>query len=388
MRAIRRFFRPSRDWWRDVRNRKLADPDFQRSAANFALTRPFARRSSRRLFDLVAGFVYSQALTAAVELELFTVLSRGPRTLPEVAVAAGLTQDACERLLRALQSIDLVEIDDSGEETTYALAALGAALVANPGATAMIRHHKDLYQDLSDPVALLRGRHSETRLAKLWPYAAEAKGQPPADANVAAYTDLMAASQDLVADEILSAYDLSWAKRMLDLGGGDGRFLRKVAAAHPDIELHLFDLPPVAAIARERIGDTRFGRRIIVHEGDFFTDLYPDRFDLISLVRIIHDHEDAEAVRLLTRARDALTPGGVVVVAEPMAGSADSAAVADAYFGFYLMAMGRGRPRRPSEIAGLMNAAGLQRVHRIPTALPIATSIMIGEIPRRNVRFT
>ncbi|TFF22950.1 methyltransferase domain-containing protein [Jiella endophytica] len=389
IRELRRFFRPSRDRWRDFRNRKLADPAFQQGAARFWLTRPFARRSSRRLFDLVAGFVYSQALAAAVELGLFDRLKRGPRTLPEIAAATDLAPEAAERLLRALAAIDLVEIDDSEEEVVYGLGPLGAALVGNPGAEAMIRHHKDVYRDLSDPVALLKGNGPPTRLSKLWPYAAAPGGTPPGDGDVAAYTDLMAASQDIVAEEVLGSYDLSWAKRMLDLGGGDGRFLRRVAARHPDIELHLMELPAVAEIARQRIGDTRFGRRITVHQGDFFTDPFPEGgFDLVTLVRILHDHEDAEALKLLTRAREVLRPGGVVLVAEPMAGSDDSAAIADAYFGFYLLAMGRGRPRTPREIGRLMSEAGLSRIHEVPTALPVATGMVLGEIPRRNVAFT
>ncbi|MCE7027450.1 acetylserotonin O-methyltransferase [Jiella avicenniae] len=388
IREIRRFFRPSRESWQSFRNRKLQDRAFQRSSARFWLTRRFARRNSRRLFDLVAGFVYSQVLAAGVELNVFRHLSRGPRTLAEIAAAAGLTLDAADRLLRALDAIDLVEIDDSDDETVYGLGALGAALVANPGAEAMIRHHKDFYQDLGDPVALLKGTAPATRLSKLWPYAAAPGGAAP-DGDVAAYTDLMATSQDFVAEEILGSYDVSWARRILDLGGGDGRFLRRVAEHHPDAELHLMDLPQVAGIAAERIGQTRFGRRIHVHSGDFFEDPYPEgRFDLITLVRILHDHDDEEALKLLTRARESLEPGGVVMVAEPMAGGRDSAAVADAYFGFYLLAMGRGRPRTPREIGRLMTAAGLTRAHEIPTALPLATSIVVGEIPRRNVSFS
>ena len=389
IREIRRFFRPSREGWKSFRNRKLADRAFHRSSAKFWLTRPFARRSSRRLFDLVAGFVYSQVLAAAVELNVFQHLSRSPRALADIAAATGLKPEAAERLLRALAALDLVEIDDSEDEIAYGLGPLGAALVANPGIEAMIRHHRDVYQDLSDPVALLKGTAAPTRLSKLWPYAAAPGGTPPEDADVAAYTDLMAASQDFVAEEVLGSYDVSWARRILDLGGGDGRFLRKVAEHHPEAELHLMDLPAVAEIAAKRIRDTRFGRRIHVHSGDFFNDPYPEgRFDLITLVRILHDHDDAEAVKLLTRARESLEPGGVVMVAEPMAGVGDSAPVADVYFGFYLLAMGRGRPRPPDEIGRLMNAAGLTRAREVPTALPLATSIVVAEIPRRNVIFT
>ncbi|MCQ0989632.1 acetylserotonin O-methyltransferase [Jiella marina] len=387
-REIRRFFKPTREWWQQTRNRRLADRDFQRSAANFWLTRPIARRNSRRLFDLVAGFVYSQVLTAGVELKLFDRLSERPRTLSEVAFATGLSEDAARRLLRASAALDLVEIDDTEDETLYALGPLGAALIANPGAQAMIRHHGAVYEDLKDPVALLKGERKATALSKLWPYAGSEDGTGSADFDVAAYTDLMSTSQEIVADEILESYDMSWSKRMLDLGGGDGRFLAKVAKKYPDIDLHLFDLPPVAEIARKRLADSRFGRRITVHAGNFFTDPFPEGYDFVSLVRILHDHDDEAAIRLLTKIREGLQPGGVVMIAEPMAGNRHSAPIADAYFGFYLLAMGRGRARTPEEIGDLMNAAGIYRVREVTTALPVATRIVMGEIPRRNVEFS
>ena len=54
-------------------------PRFQRWAAAFPLTRRLARRDGERLFDLMAGFVYSQTLLACVELGLLQRLSRAGR---------------------------------------------------------------------------------------------------------------------------------------------------------------------------------------------------------------------------------------------------------------------------------------------------------------------
>ena len=68
--------------WRD---RLLASPAFHRLASGFVLTRPVAQRRARQLFDLVAGFVYSQVLAACVHLDLFKRLSAGPMTLAALA---------------------------------------------------------------------------------------------------------------------------------------------------------------------------------------------------------------------------------------------------------------------------------------------------------------
>ncbi len=63
---------------RDFRNRKVSDPAFRRWAGRFALTRPIARRQANALFDLTAGFVYSQILAACVRVDLFDILANGP----------------------------------------------------------------------------------------------------------------------------------------------------------------------------------------------------------------------------------------------------------------------------------------------------------------------
>jgi len=63
----------------------------------------------------------------------------------------------------------------------------------------------------------------------------------------------------------------------------------------------------------------------------------------------VHDHDDATVVRLLRAVRAALPPDGTALIAEPMSGQAGAGAMADAYFGFYLLAMdadGRAPPAR------------------------------------------
>jgi demethylspheroidene O-methyltransferase len=46
----------------------LTSPAFQRRAAAYLVLRPLARRRARALFDVVAGFVYSQVLLACVRV--------------------------------------------------------------------------------------------------------------------------------------------------------------------------------------------------------------------------------------------------------------------------------------------------------------------------------
>jgi demethylspheroidene O-methyltransferase len=361
--------------WRD---RLLASPVFQRRAAAFALTRPVARRLARELFDLVAGFVYSQVLLACVQLRLFEILAEEPQSAERLALRLALPLDAARRLLDAAVSLRLVEHRSEGR---YGLGELGAPMVGNTAVAAMVQHHAALYADLADPVALLRASKDERRdnaLARYWAYD-EAQVPSAASAErVGTYSALMAASQPLVADDILDAYALGRHRCLLDVGGGDGRFLATAAQRVPSLHLMLFDLPAVAERAQARFAEAGIGARASAFGGSFLTDALPTGADIASLVRVIHDHDDAHALVILRAVHAALPPGGTLLLAEPMAGTKGAEAMGNAYFGFYLLAMGRGRPRRAEELTAMLNAAGFDAVRRLPTRMPLQTQLLVA----------
>jgi demethylspheroidene O-methyltransferase len=371
--------RPWREAWARWRNRLLASPRFRHWAAGFPLTRPIARRRAAALFDLVAGFVYSQVLLACVRLRLFDLLADGALTTAQVAHRTGLDEAASERLLAAAVALQLVERHGGGR---WGLGVLGATLVGDRAIVAMVEHHAALYADLADPVALLRGEVDQTQLARYWPYAVDdAPGALAAD-RVATYSALMSASQPLVAAEILDAVSLRGHRVLLDVGGGEGTFLRAAATRAPHLGLMLFDLPAVAARARDRLAASGLAVRSTVHGGDFLNDPLPRGADVATLVRVVHDHSDAGAQRLLRNVFEALPPGGRLVLAEPMAEAPGAAAMGDAYFGFYLLAMRRGRPRTPAELTQMLQAAGFERVSVIPTRQPLQTGLISAWVPQ------
>jgi demethylspheroidene O-methyltransferase len=364
-----------RHWRRGL----IAKPAFQRWAAGFPLTRRVAERRSRALFDLCSGFVYSQILFACVRLDLFRRLAAGPRACAALAAELGLTVEATRRLLRAAAALDLLE-RLSGDR--FGLADLGAAMLGNPAIEAFVDHHALLYADLADPVALLRGAAS-TRLSAFWPYASRKPGDPPAaepDPEAARayarYSELMSRSQALIAEDVFEAFPANGRRRWLDIGGGEGAFVAALAAKAPELNLMMFDLPPVAARARAALDQRGFSSRVTVHEGDFLSDPLPRGADVLSLVRILHDHDDESARVLLGRARDAMAPGAILMIAEPMAEVPGAERVGDAYFGFYLLAMGRGRARSASELTTLLQMAGFGEVRALKSRRPLLVSLL------------
>jgi demethylspheroidene O-methyltransferase len=182
----------------------------------------------------------------------------------------------------------------------------------------------------------------------------------------------MAASQPMIAAEILSSYDVSRHYRLLDVGGGDGSFLRLAAAKAPNLRLQLFDLPDV--VAQARIPQAK------IYGGDFRQGRLPTGADIITLIRVLHDHDDATAQHILKSVYDALPPGGTLLIAEPMAETKGAEPVGAAYFGFYLFAMGSGRARSRAEIEAMLLQAGFRAAKHISTSQPMLASILIAHV--------
>ncbi len=362
------------DRWRGMRDFLLSSRRFQRWAAAFPLTRPIARRRAADLFDLCAGFVYSQVLVACVRLRLFQQLQIGPLAASTLAARSQVPPEAMTMLLEAAASLRLLE-KRGGQR--FGLGPLGAAMLGNPGIAAMVEHHSALYADLADPIALLRGEIADRQLARYWPYAgSEAENHLGHDA-ISPYTALMSASQPMVAEMVLGAYSFARHRCLLDVGGGDGSFLIAAGRVAPHLRLQLFDLPEVAAIAHDKLTAAGMAARATVTGGSFLRDSLPRGADVVSLIRVVHDHDDENVLALLAAVRAALPAGGTLVIGEPISGEAGTDAVS-AYFSMYLHAMGSGRPRSFVALRELLRRSGFADVGSHRTRIPMIASVVVA----------
>ena len=378
----------SRPAWRDRfdvwMDSKLTSPSFLRWAASSVLTRWITRRRARQVFDVMAGFVYSQVLLACVRLRIFELVSESPRTLDELAKKCQVPSPALQRLIDSAVALRLLSLRGQG---CYGLGALGAPVAANAGIRAMIEHHAVLYHDMQDPVALLRDQVSDGQMAAYWPYSAidatdDSKAAAPRTwqgEKVARYSQLMSASQPFVVDEVFATYDFSRHQCLLDVGGGQGTFVSRLALGFADLKLQLFDLPQVADLAQASFRSKGLADRAAAFGGDFLRDALPTGADLVTLVRVAHDHPDAHVKIILHAIFAALPVGGTLLLAEPMAQNHNERPLGDAYFHFYLLAMGEGRLRTTGELIAMMEEAGFTKVELLRNAMPLQTRILVAK---------
>ncbi len=350
-------------------HRLVARPAFQRWAAAFPLTRNLVRRDGAAMFDLVAGFCHSQVLAALVELRVCERLLDGPADVPALSAACDVPAPRMTVLLRAGSALGLLRQLRGGR---YGLTRRGAALTGVPGLREMILHHRVLYRDLADPAAFFRGE-TETELAGFWPYVLGGGGDA---ATAARYSDLMADSVALLAEDTLAAVDLRGVRVLMDIGGGTGAFAAAACRANPGLKAVVLDLPAVAPGAAARFAAAGLSDRARVVPGSFRDPTLPQGADAISMIRVLYDHSDATVADLLRAVHAALPAGGRVLVSEPMAGAAGPERAGDAYFAIYTMAMRTGRTRTPSEVSGMLAAAGFRNIRVRPSRRPFVATVI------------
>ncbi|RFO97012.1 hypothetical protein DIC66_11035 [Rhodoferax lacus] len=370
--------------WMDGVHRKveqwMAQPWLYRLALSNPLTRWFAQRRTRQIFDLMSGFVYSQVLLSCVRLKLFAQLQKAPATLEELASRCHMPEAALQRLLLSAVSLKLLE---RRSHQRYGLGPLGMPIAAHEGIRAMIEHNSLLYRDLAEPTTFLQDAWSG-QMAAYWPYAHAATPQQAKEADAAhvdRYSALMAASQTFVLQEVLDTFPFGQYRCVLDVGAGKGRFMAELAGREKQLRLQLFDLPQVLALARHNHAALGLQAEVEYHPGSFFDDALPQGADLVTLIRVAHDHPDDQVRTIFQKIFDALPVGGTLLLAEPMAQEPLEAQAGDAYFHFYLLAMGAGRLRTPTELSRMLADTGFVHVELLPNAMPIHTRLLVARKP-------
>ena len=354
-------------------NNLVAKPSFHTFIKRIPIIRRLALNDGKIIYDLVAGFVYSQVLLAIIELRLIDFLITGKKEIDEISRFTRLPDDKCILLCNAAASIGLLK---KNKDSSYRLTRIGAAIKGVSGLDKMILHHKMFYRDLIDPVKLLN-KNFNTELRNFWTYVPSTKKITEEEAKN--YSELMGVSQYIVAEETLNLVNLNPFKSLLDVGGGNGAFILEVRKRYPNLILNVFDLPSVIEAAKPKISHLGDKSEINLIPGNFIEDNLPDGNDLIFLNRVLYDHNDINMELLLMKIYDALSPGGQLIISEPMAGNDNPTRSGDAYFGFYTLAMTSGKPRSKNEHFKVLKKSGFMQLKFLQGTNDFVTSVIIAK---------
>lgn len=253
-----------------------------------------------RLEQLAHGYQDSVILLTALQAGIFEEFDGTSRRPEELSARLGLDARATDILLHALAAAGVLECDGEGR---FSLPDGLAAVLRRDGAESQARifaHHYHLMRRWIRLEETLRS------------------GEPvPREPSPRKHRDYICGMRDVSrksSREAVDRIDLGGARRLLDLGGGPATASLTFAAAHPDLECVVFDLPETVAIAREVIEARDLAARVSAVEGDYFVDDFGEGFDVVYISNIIHSLGDEAIALIYRKAHAALVPGGRVMV--------------------------------------------------------------------------
>jgi hypothetical protein len=286
-----------------------------------------------------------------------------PRPVSDIAADAGVNVDALARVLRMLSGVG-VAIESPGP--SFGLTPVGMLLRANsPGSL------RNMAMMMADRWTMGAYAHMEHCIRTGGNGVEKAFGTGPwgymnqhpdeRDTFAAAMGDFTA----VMAPAVATVGDFSRFRRIADVGGSHGVLLANLLAANDGLQGVLFDLPEVVAGAPDAGHLAAFGDRVSFESGSFF-ERVPADCDAYIMKHIVHDWDDASAVRILSLMRDALAAhapeSGRVLLAEMVVPEEPGPAPAKFLDIEMLVLTDGGRERTEGEFAALFARAGLELV--------------------------
>lgn len=323
-----------------------------------------------RLRGMISGYMISQVISATAALDLADLLAEPGMSAGALAKATATHPDALTRLLQALSALGLVERSEGG---MFKLTALGALLRSDAEGSlrplALMHGGEGTWRAWGELLHTLRT--GETAFNHVFGVGAfQYSNHHPERAVL--FDAYMAVLTQQWVSAILAAHDFSRARRIVDVGGGNGMLLCAVLAAFPHAEGVVFDSPAGISGAARRLKEARVSQKCRIVAGDFF-DAVPKAADTYILKSVLHDWSDEQAVAILENCRRALRPDSTLLVIEralPERVLPQDTHREIVMMDVHMLVATGGRERTVSQYNTLFAAAGLTAIAARPTASP------------------
>jgi hypothetical protein len=295
------------------------------------------------VWDALRGGLVSRALALVADLGIARALADGPRHVGELAQNTGADADALRRLLRALASDGIFAEDQQGvfrnTPASEVLARDGWDDFAHLFGGAWLRAVVEL-DATGEP------SFPETFGAEFWSWLA---ANPP---ERAAFDRSMGQGwQGRL--ERLESIDWRGDETVVDVGGGNGSLLMALLDRHPGMRGIVFDLPDTVR------DETALGDRCTFVAGSFFETVPAG--DAFVLSTILHNWDDASALRILRTVRAAMADTGRLILLEGVIEPGNEPDGAK-WLDLLMLTLFAGRERTEEEWRTLLADAGFEPV--------------------------
>lgn len=253
-----------------------------------------------RLQRLARAYTESATLYAALDLGLFSHVSRGAGSVGELAGAMDILPLNAERLVTACLAMGLL-INTEGRLANAADAERYLVEGAPGYAAAWMTFTRPSVGEWFRLTEHLRSKEPPALLGMYADLTVEA-----ARAYHAATFSIGMGAGRRFARQV----DLEGRRKLLDLGGGSGAYSICAVGAYPGLEAVVFDLPPVVEVTKEYLAEAGVEDRVSTQAGDFTRDALPADVDAVVMASNLPIYDEDVIAAVIARAYEALLPGG------------------------------------------------------------------------------
>jgi 2-polyprenyl-3-methyl-5-hydroxy-6-metoxy-1,4-benzoquinol methylase len=322
-----------------------------------------------RFFSAVNAFQQTEAMKAAIELEIFTVIAEGSSTAAAIAKRCA----AAERGVRILCDFLTIHgfLTKNGDE--YALAPDSALFLVRTspayigGAIGFLLtpHIREYHERLTEAV-----RRGGSAIGH-----GTLDGENPDWVKFAqAMMALMYMPAELMAAELRKAGE---ARKVLDVAAGHGMFGIAVAKHNPGAQIYASDWKNVLEVARKNAESMGVGARYHLIPGSAFESDFGGGYDLILIPNFLHHFDVPTCATFMRKVHAALGPDGRAAIAEFVPNpDRVTPPIAAAFSMTMLATTPSGDAYTYAEIEGIAKSAGFARVEAAPEPLGIQTLVI------------
>jgi len=317
------------------------------------------------LFQMATGYWVSQAIYVAAKLGIADLLKDGPQSCVALATATGADAASLFRLMRALASVGVFS---HVRRDCFALSRLAESLQTDtPGSLkAMVMTIGEIHYQACGSLlhSVQTGSPAFNHVFGTCLFDYLQQNADAADTFNQGMTNL----SSMLAYAVMMAYDFRGVSSIVDIGGGEGKLLRKILELNPEMRGVVLDMPATIETASQRLSDDTCGGRCSYIAGDFFESV-PQGADAYLLCGVVHDWDDNRVITILRKCRRAMTKNGRLLLVEMVVPDTESKSFSK-LLDLNMLVMTGGRERTQAEFRGLLDASDYRLTRIVPTMAP------------------
>ncbi len=320
-----------------------------------------------RLQNIAQAYGQSAALMAAVEIGVFTAISRGAGSFAEVAAALDIQPTNAERLIVVLCAAGLIHVEKGCLKN--AADAERFLVEGKPGYMGpWITFTKPQWNEWGRLAEHIRASHLKVMGAIETFTVADARRY-----HQATYSIGMGAGRRFVRQ-----VDLKSRSRIMDIGGGSGAYCIAAAKEHPHLRAVVLDLPVVCEVATEFLAENGVADRVVAQPCNFTRDPFPGDCDVAIMASNLPMYSREVIAAVIRKAYDSLLPGGEMHLIGETTNNERTGPLGPAYWGLgQAVVDSQGLAHSERDVIGYFEAAGFKAV-QVLEFIPGSLSRIVG----------